>query len=209
MHNTTYQEVGEFVATMLDPTAKLSILDLGARSSNGSYRSLFVDVPEQWEVRHEMLAGFRARYTPGPLWQYVGADTAAGENVDIVLPKPYDWGIAPQTFDVILSGQCLEHVPDVAQWVRQIPPLVKPGGLVLMLAPYRGDIHACGGGHYWLIMPDGMKWLLEDVAGLEVVDVRINGKDCIGLARKVAGKPRKSERIQPKGHGWKGAAACQ
>jgi len=206
MHNTSYQQAGEFVARYLDPGAALRILDLGARSSNGSFRPLFVNEPEPFEVRQDLWAAFRERYTPGKHWAYLGADVSDGENVDILMADPYEWEIEPNSFDVVVSGQCLEHVPDVRRWVEQIAPLLKVGGLVFVIAPCGGDIHSCGGGHYWLIMPDGMRWLLEDMAGLEIIDVWDEGKDCIGIARKVAGTPRPSKRYEVKGHGWKGAA---
>jgi hypothetical protein len=44
-------------------------------------------------------------------WRYTGMDIEPGENVDVVVRNPYDWKeIASESFDVVVSGQTLEHV---------------------------------------------------------------------------------------------------
>lgn len=64
--------------------------------------------------------------------------TAAGENL------PFQ----PQTFDVILSHEVLEHVRDDRHSVAEMVRILKPGGLILVFVPNRGypfETH----GIYW------------------------------------------------------------
>ena len=87
MHPSSYNEAARLVATYLPRDKALRILDVGAYDVNGTYRPLF-DVPD---------------------WTYEGADAAAGPNVTHVLADPYAWDL-PHQYDVIISGQTLEHV---------------------------------------------------------------------------------------------------
>ena len=68
---------------------RLRVLDVGSMDLNGSYRELFDD----------------------PQWHYTGVDLEPGKGVDVVLGSPYAWGAIPSdSFDIVISGQALEHV---------------------------------------------------------------------------------------------------
>ncbi|HEY1583847.1 MAG TPA: hypothetical protein VGF73_12190, partial [Chthoniobacterales bacterium] len=71
MHQSSYDRMAEFCRDYLEPrhSEPLTIIDLGSCDYNGSYRAIFARKP----------------------WRYVGADLAAGKNVDLVLHQPYDW----------------------------------------------------------------------------------------------------------------------
>ena len=98
----------------------LQILDVGSSDVNGSYRSLFQE------------AG----------WQYTGADIAAGPNVNVVLQSPYDWReLSEAQFDVVVSGQALEHVDFFWITFLEIRRVLKPGGLCCLIAPSSGEEH--------------------------------------------------------------------
>ncbi|HEY4482970.1 MAG TPA: class I SAM-dependent methyltransferase [Candidatus Paceibacterota bacterium] len=73
--------------------------------------------------------------------EYVTLDFVAGPNVDVVssvLHTPF----ADSSFDTIVSTQVLEHVDDPEQMVREIARLLKPGGYVLVSAPFLVPYHA-------------------------------------------------------------------
>jgi len=56
-----------------------------------------------------------------------------GENVDLVLPDPYDWrGFKTNSIDVVISGQTFEHTEFFWNHVRN-RSLLKPHGLVASL----------------------------------------------------------------------------
>ena len=134
-----------------------AVLDVGSRDVNGSYRELFDD--------------------------YTGADLVPGKNVDIVLEDPYRWQIRDTFYDVVISGQCLEHVEDTVAWIKEVGRVVKRGGLVCIIAPASGVGFHRHPIDCWRVYPDGMKWLLRQ-GGLEPVRVKLKGHDCVGIARK-------------------------
>jgi 2-polyprenyl-3-methyl-5-hydroxy-6-metoxy-1,4-benzoquinol methylase len=170
MHESSMNRMKEFVAEYLDPNKPLRILDVGSYGVNGLYRYLFNNSN----------------------WKYFGMDLEAGKNADIVAKGPYNWDTG-QRFDVIISGQCLEHIKDLKEWIFQINENLKPGGIVCIVAPWAWEDHrypvAC-----WRILPDGMRFLLGDVCDFEILKIFKQETDCVGIAIK-----RKEDRgISPK-----------
>lgn len=111
----------------------LKIMDLGSLDVNGSYRPLF----------------------DKSLWQYVGLDITAGDNVDIVLKNSYNWPeIKTNSVDVLVSGQAFEHIEYFWITMLEIARILKPGGLGCIIAPSGGPEHKypvdC-----WRFYPDG------------------------------------------------------
>ena len=160
MHESSMERMREFVNEYLDSNKHLRILDVGSYDVNGSYKHLFANKN----------------------WQYFGLDIEAGPNVDIVAKELYYWGLKHQ-FDVIISGQCLEHVADTKRWILEIRKNLKPGGIVCIIAPWNWEEHRhpvdC-----WRILPDGMRFLLEDVCDFEIIKISKKENDCVGIARK-------------------------
>jgi SAM-dependent methyltransferase len=145
MHASSYRHMQQLVDQHLAGRAGLRIADLGSQDVNGSYRPLF----------------------ERPGWQYVGIDLAAGNNVDIVLASAYRLPLATGSFDVVVSGQVFEHVEYFWLTWMEMARLLKPGGLILLIAPSRGPEHRypvdC-----WRFYPDGYIALAK-YAGLEVL----------------------------------------
>lgn len=117
---------------------------------------------------------------------YEGMDMAPGTNIDIVNEDPYHWPIEDETYDLVLSAQCLEHVEDLAAFSRECFRVIVPGGLTIHIAPSTGMFHQFPV-HPWMIFKDGMKWLLEQ-GGFEVIEADHWDKhpwnDCWGVGRK-------------------------
>ena len=152
MHENSMLEMAKFAATL--PDKPLRIGDVGSQDFNGCYRRLF------------------AR------WDYVGLDIARGPNVDIVLVS--DWSNAG-TFDVVVSGQVLEHVAQPWRWMEKIARIMRPDGLLCVIAPNTFPFH-----EYpidaWRVWPAGMCGLF-DHAGLETINAYASGDDTVGIAR--------------------------
>lgn len=139
------------------------VLDLGSMDVNGTYRPL---LPESWE--------------------YVGVDVAEGPGVDAVMAGEYEMPAGLGEFDLLISGQCIEHVRNPFRLIAAAAALLKPGGIAVIVAPHRQRIH-----RYPLdtfrYQPDGMRAVLEE-AGLRDVEAWINDPgegegiaDCWGI----------------------------
>lgn len=138
MHVSSYQHMQRLVSKYLDRDRALEAIDIGAYDVNGSYRTLF----------------------DSPKWRYTGVDLEQGPGVDVVLTSPYRFPFASGSVDVIVSGQAFEHVEYFwMTWLEMIRVL-KPGGLILLIAPSRGPEHRypqdC-----WRFYPDGYRALAK------------------------------------------------
>lgn len=162
MHDSSFYVMHLFVEKYIKPRAgaATSVFDVGSRDVNGSFRPLF-------EIKG---CGYR------------GLDIEPGLNVDIVAEKPYSWPVLDGAYDIVISGSCLEHVEAPWLWIREIARVVRSGGLVCVIAPWRWPEHRhpvdC-----WRILPDGMRFLFS-WADLEEIECGIRGNDCYGIARK-------------------------
>jgi SAM-dependent methyltransferase len=163
MHASSYQLMGRFLET-IGPDDK--VLDVGSYAVQGqTYRDL---------VR------------PG---NYTGLDVTEGPNVDIVVKDPYSWAEIPVwTYDVVISGQALEHVEFPWLTVQEMNRALKPGGRVCIIAPSAGKEHRYPLDCY-RYYPDGLAALAK-WAGWRVDEVRrypeLNKQwqDCILIATK-------------------------
>ncbi len=79
----------------------------------------------------------------------------------------YEFPIANDAYDVVLSGQVIEHVRKIWRWMPELARVCKPGGLIITINPVSWPYHEepfdC-----WRIYPEGMKALSDD-AGIDVV----------------------------------------
>jgi SAM-dependent methyltransferase len=94
-------------------------------------------------------------------------DVREGPNVDRVIdPRRKNWSCYG-TFDLVITGNTMEHVPSPFAFGRQLRTLMKPKARLVVLAPWRWPIHY----HpidAWRILPDGMRAIFG-VAGVHVV----------------------------------------
>ena len=158
-----------------DPTRQ--VLEVGARVVQDG---LVHQYPADWKV-----GGYRSSIAPHR-GIYTGLDMEAGTNVDIVISDPYHWPVEDEFYGLVLSAQCLEHVEDLKAFMAECFRIIIPGGLSMHVAPSAGPYHAFPV-HAWMIMKDGMRWLLE-TSGFEVLEAdqwkRHPWDDCWGVGRK-------------------------
>lgn len=165
MHSSSFNGMNGILRARLDENAPLRILDVGSRSNRAP----------QFTYRQLMPAK----------WVYFGCDMRPGPNVDILMPSSYHIQDAPNEYDAVISGQCLEHVERFWLLVPEMSRVLKPGGLMVVAAPWKWNIHKnplesdC-----WRILPDGMKILLQD-AGLADIIAYTLQYDCWGIGYKV------------------------
>lgn len=159
--------MSQFLATL--PNTELNILDVGSQVlpfqvKRGSYKKFCL-----------------------PAWKYTGADICPGINVDVVLEDGYKFPFPDNEYDIVISGQALEHMEFPWLWIKEVARVLKPGGLTCLIAPAKIKEHRHPLDCY-RYYPDGMvalaKW-----ANLEVVSVRREAfhehmEDTILIAKK-------------------------
>lgn len=160
MHEAAYKEMGRILDTW---QGAASVLDVGSLDVNGTYRPL---------VR-------------GHGWYYTGLDMSDGPNVDIVTPDPYNFPIADNAYDIVISGSTMEHVQAIWLWVPELARVLRPGGLLAIITHHRYPYHRYPVDCY-RILPDGMSYLFDITGKLTSYQIDMyNDTDISGVARKV------------------------
>lgn len=136
MHRSSYAHMRMCIDGYLRKDEHYRVLDVGSRKVGGklpTHRELLK------EYDHE----------------YVGADIRRGQNVDVVMQKPFRFPFKSNSFDVVMSNQAFEHI--AFPWVTflEMCRVVKPGGLIFIIAPSRGQVH--GREDCWRYYPDSWR----------------------------------------------------
>ncbi|HXB11638.1 MAG TPA: methyltransferase domain-containing protein [Bacteroidia bacterium] len=74
----------------------------------------------------------------------------------------YNYPIPDNTYDIVLSGQVMEHVKDIWQWMTELKRITKIGGHIIIVCPVSWPYHEAPV-DCWRIYPEGMKALMEKV----------------------------------------------
>lgn len=147
MHASSFEHMQDLVNRYLDLKRPLRIVDIGSYDVNGSYRALFGN----------------------PLWRYEGVDLEPGPGVDVVLRSPYRLPFPTKSVDLVVSGQAFEHVEYFWMTWMEMLRVLKPGGMIFLIAPSRGPEHRypqdC-----WRFYPDGYRALAK-FGNCELVEV--------------------------------------
>ena len=98
-------------------------------------------------------------------WDYLEI-SGVPTKTTYVTTSPCTFPIENDHFDIIVSGQVIEHVPHLWSWMKEIARVCKPGGHVITIGPVSWFYHEAPV-DCWRIYPEGMKALSEDF-GLEV-----------------------------------------
>jgi hypothetical protein len=89
----------------------------------------------------------------------------------IVSSSEYDYPISDNMYDLIVSGQVMEHVKKIWTWMKELKRITKKSGFIIIIVPVSWSYHEmpidC-----WRIYPDGMRALAED-CGLTVVECKM------------------------------------
>lgn len=148
MHKSSLEHMQQIAAKYLgEHNTPLRIADIGSYDVNGSYKPFFTR----------------------PDWTYIGVDLAHGPNVDIVLQSPYILPFASHSLDIMVSGQAFEHIEFFWLTWLEMARVLKPGGMIFLIAPSRGPEHRypqdC-----WRFYPDGFASLAK-FANFELLEV--------------------------------------
>lgn len=164
MHPDSMGLMEQFARVHRERVEGKKVLDVGSQDINGNYRGIF--------------AGLGCEYT--------GTDIVGGANVDVISP----WerlSFEDEIFDVVICGQTLEHAEKPWELVKEIARVLKPGGIVCLIAPWRFHVHKDELCPYdrWRILEDGMATLIKH-AGLELISLETLHDDTCGIGQKPA-----------------------
>jgi SAM-dependent methyltransferase len=163
MHGNSMNLMKKF-SLCLNTNEEIKILDVGSFNVNGTYKDLFNNSK----------------------WSYTGLDIIPGKNVDIVVDKDYEWNnIECEAYDVIISGNCLEHVQAPWLMAKVIERVLRKTGVIFIVTPWNIGVHRypldC-----WRILPDGYEYLftkhtnfIKLVCNIENSDSFFGGKKSI------------------------------
>lgn len=109
----------------------------------------------------------RAVGTPTESWDTL--DFAARDDLELThrLVSEYSFPVADDSYDVIVSGNVIEHVREVWTWMKEVSRVCRPGGVVITISPITFHHHPAPV-DCWRIYPDGMRALC-DYAQLDVL----------------------------------------
>ena len=137
----------------------MTVVDIGSYDINGTYKEFFTG-------------------------DYIGVDIIAGPNVDIIMGSE-EWNNLSK-IDLVISGQTLEHVADIPKLMSEIYKVLKPNGLLYIIAPSTGPRH-----DYPIWVGNFSIERMSEVvvaAGFEIISCTISPvepfNDCCCLAKK-------------------------
>jgi SAM-dependent methyltransferase len=120
---------------------------------------------------------------PAVVWETT--DVADWPQLTYPNAGEYSFPIPENTYDLVLTGQVIEHVKKIWIWVKELDRVCKPGGYVIIINPVSWHFHQvpvdC-----WRIYPDGMRALLEDTS-LRIIDSRFESLELPGYKRYLPG----------------------
>lgn len=156
MHKSSYLRmeylVNYYEKIISEGREQVNVLDIGSYAVNGSYRKIFNK----------------------EFYNYCGLDMSAGPNVDIVPDNIYEWNeIDNNTYDLVISGQALEHIEFPWLTIKEIERVLKPSGICIIIAPSSTLEHRYPVDCY-RYYPDGMV-ALANWAGLNTIHVSTAG----------------------------------
>ena len=143
MHPNSKLLFQKYALEHIKPGSK--VLEIGPDRFPSSYRQLVSDSTLQWDT----------------------LDLYQDERLTYSSKSEYHFPVADNTYDVVLSGQVLEHVAKIWRWMAELSRVCKVGGTVITINPVSWPFHEapldC-----WRVYPDGMRALYED-SSLDVV----------------------------------------
>ncbi len=169
MHENSLQLFKKYALPHFHPD--LSVLEIGPDAFPSSYRQC---APESmhWET----------------------LDIYESEQLTYSAPSEYSFPIPDNQYDIVFSGQVMEHVRKIWLWVRELERVCKPNGLVIIITPISWPYHEAPV-DCWRIYPEGMKALLEETS-LEILHCDFESVEMPGYRRYVPGKS--AEWLNPK-----------
>lgn len=82
-----------------------------------------------------------------------------GKHGDVThIGTHHTYPLIGNTYDLVFASMVIEHTPRPWDWFRELARVCKPGGHVIVIAPFVGPEH---GDDYWRVLPKGLRVLAE------------------------------------------------
>lgn len=124
---------------------KMRILEIGPAGYPSAYENLVNKKSIEWHTMDFGDSSF--------------IDNAA-DNLTYKLIFPTVFPIQSDQYDIVLSGQVIEHVDVIWKWIEESKRILRPGGILIIINPVSWPYHEapidC-----WRIYPDGIKALAK------------------------------------------------
>lgn len=98
---------------------------------------------------------------------YHVCDIVAHPSVQHVKPDPFTLPFHDQHFDLVVSGQMLEHCQNPFRSVAEMKRVLKVGCCLAIIVPSTGPRHDAQDG--WRFMDDAFRFIAEEVGGLQTL----------------------------------------
>ncbi|WP_189320926.1 class I SAM-dependent methyltransferase [Streptomyces flaveus] len=164
MHRSAYEQMELCVKEYMPTNRRHRVVDLGSR------------VSDKQSVTHKDMLGQHDI-------DYVGVDVLDGQNVDVVMAKPYRIPVKSNSTDFVLSGQAFEHIPFFWVTMMEIARVLKPRGMAFITAPSRGHVHDAQ--DCWRYYPDGFR-AMAAYSGLELREAYTDFPPMTGIRHNYA-----------------------
>jgi SAM-dependent methyltransferase len=132
---------------------------------------------------------------------YVGD---ALSELTYTLSNPYEFPVQSEQYDIVISGNVIEHVAEVWKWLKELKRVLKPGGIVVTINPISWPYHEapldC-----WRIYPEGIKALANEIgllvkechfSSLEIDIVKKWDKEAVTIPGKSLGYESSREKMR-------------
>jgi len=134
--------------THLNTLSSIKVLDVGGiyDAEHKTYLRLYEDLPNlDWNI----------------------CDIVDHPKVTARMTGPYTMPYADNTFDLLVSGQMLEHSSNPFKSVAEMNRVLKPDAYMVIIAPSAGPYHDVQDG--WRFLKDAFRFIAEDVGNIEIV----------------------------------------
>ena len=169
MHLNSRLIFNKYVTPLLQSNPALRILEIGPDAFPSTY-SQSADITGAWDT----------------------VDIFPRQGLTFVATDENAFPIASNRYDIVISGQVLEHVRKPWIWIQEVIRVCRPGGFVITISPTSWPYHEapidC-----WRVYPAGMQALLEDFE----VDILVNENVCLeATAERLFVVPGRSTEMQ-------------
>ena len=94
--------------------------------------------------------------------EYIGVDIEPGKYVDVVLPAERLVDYGPESFDVVVSTELIEHVHDWRLIINNMKVVLKRGGFIYLTTRSLGFGYHAYPHDYWRYEPSDMVRIFRD-----------------------------------------------